>query len=171
MPRLIPRLLFLPLFLSLLAGCSSYQLGSMLPPDLESVYMTTVVNTTGEPLLENEVTTAILSTLQRDGSLTLAAKADADAEMFVRITQYNLIPLSFARDNRSQPDQYRLELRAEVELVESGTGKPLVRSTVTGYDEFPLSGDLTQAKRIGLPGAADDLARLVVAAVTEAWIQ
>lgn len=171
MLRTTSRLSF-PLFLLLLNGCSSYQLGTMLPPHIQTVHMSTVVNATNEPLLENEVTSAILSEIQRDGSLTLAPEESADTLMQVRITGYQLDPISYSRSNRSLPNEYRLTLRAEVELIERETGKTLVRSNrITGDNEFPLSGDLTQAKRIGLSGAARDLARFVVAAVTEAWVE
>jgi hypothetical protein len=165
--------LLLPLLVILvLSGCSSYQLGSMLPPHIQSVHMPTVVNATSEPLLENEVTSAIFSELQRDGSLSIASAETADALMYVRVTQYQLIPLSYSSGNRSLPDEYRLRLHAEVELIERETGKPLVRDNrVIGESEFPLSGDLSQAKRIGLPGAADDLANYIVAAVAEAWVE
>jgi len=134
--------------------------------------MPTAANVTNEPLLENEVTTSILSELQRDGSLSLASEATADSIMTVRITDYDLTPLSFTNDNRAEPEQYRLTLTAEVELVERETGKSLVRSgRITGEDDFPFAGDLTQAKRTGLPDAAADLARVIVATVTEAWVE
>jgi hypothetical protein len=167
-PKLFTSLVLL-LFLN---GCTAYRLGSMLPADIQTVFMPTVGNVTQEPLLENEVTTAIMAELQRDGSLTPASEAAADALMSVRITGYDLRPLSFTRDNRSQPDQYRLTLRADVELVERETGKTLVRSSnVTGENEFPFAGDITEAKRTGLPGAASDLGRVIVATVTEAWVE
>jgi len=172
MPRFLPRILFLPLLAMLAPACSSYQLGSMLPPHLQTVHMGTAVNDTGEPLIENDVTSAVLAELQRDGSLSLANPANADTLLYVRLTQYELIPVAFENFNRSLPSEYRLQLRAEVELVERETGKTLMRAdNVTGYDEFPLSGDLTQAKRIGLPGAAEDLGRSVVASVTEMWVE
>lgn len=169
---MFPKVAFLFALTLLMGACSSYKLGSMLPPGIETVHMSTVVNETGEPLIDNDITNAILSALQRDGSLAIAPAESADAQMFVRVYGYNLTPLSYSRSNRSQPDEYRLRLTAEVELVERATGKSLVRNgKVEGESEFPLTGDLTQAKRVGLPAAADDLARFVVAAVTEAWVE
>jgi len=165
--RILPLLL-----LVFLNGCSSYKLGSMLPPHIQTVFMPTVINSTSEPLLQNEVTTAIFSELQRDGSLSIESEDRADAILTVRVTRYHLTPLSYSDSNRSRPDEYRLELGAEVELVERETGNTLVRSgQVTGQDEFVLAGDLNQARRIGLPGAADDLAEKIVSTVTEAWVE
>jgi len=172
MPRMNPKFLSSLFSLFLLTGCASYRLGSMLPPDVKSVYMPTAINATTEPLLANDVTSAVFAELQRDGSLSPESEDQADTVLTVRITNYDLTPLSFTRDNRSEPDQYRLTLAAEVELVVRETGKTLVRSgRITGQDTFPLSGDITQAKRIGLPDAADDLARVIVATITEAWVE
>jgi hypothetical protein len=169
---MLQRFAFLFALTTCFCGCAAYKLGSMLPDQIQTVHMSTVTNATGEPLIENEITNSILSQLQRDGSLTLTSEDRADALMYVRVYGYALSPLSYSRSNRSLPDEYRLTLTASVELVERSTGKSLVRSErVTGESEFPLSGDLTQAKRVGLPAAADDLARFVVAAVTEAWVE
>ena len=54
------------------AGCVNYRLGSMLPPDVATVYMPTCVNKTSEPLIEQDVTREILSEIQMDGSLRVA---------------------------------------------------------------------------------------------------
>jgi outer membrane lipopolysaccharide assembly protein LptE/RlpB len=170
--RHLQFLLLLPLLGSLLlqTGCQNYQLGSQLPPDIKSVYVPTVRNQTDEPLLENEVTQAILNELQRDGSLSIESEETADAILYVNITSYEIKALSFDNENRARPDEYRLILGASVEMVRSSNGQILSRNgSLRGREDFPLSGDLTTAKRNGLPGAADDLARFVVSAITEAW--
>lgn len=167
--KFISLLSFLGLTL-LLSSCQGYKLGSQLPEDISSVYVPTVRNQTNEPLLENEVTQAILNEIQRDGSLSIQSEEDADALLYVTITDYRIDPLSFESENRSRPDEYRLILTARVEMVRRDNGKILARnSSISGRDDFPLTGDLTSAKRNGLPGAAEDLARFVVAAITEAW--
>jgi hypothetical protein len=154
----------------LLSGCQGYKLGSQLPEDIASVYVPTIRNQTNEPLLENEITQAILNELQRDGSLSIQSEEAADAILYVTLTDYRIEALSFGNDNRALPDEYRLVLQARVEMVRRDNGKILARnSSVRGRDSFPLNGDLTTAKRNGLPGAAEDLARYVVSAITEAW--
>jgi len=166
------RFLFLLPFLGLLLlnGCTGYQLGSQLPSDIQSVYVPTVINQTSEPLLENEVTRAILGQLQRDGSLSITSEKDADAILYVTLTSYNVFPLAFSRENRSLPNEYRLTLGASAELIRQDNGKVLARDgDLIGRDDFGLSGDFTSAKELGLPGVAEDLARYIVAAITEAW--
>ena len=67
------RTLAAALLLLLSAGCANYRLGSMLPADLKTVYVPTRKNETAEPLIEQDVTRAILSQIQMDGSLRVAA--------------------------------------------------------------------------------------------------
>lgn len=166
--RICSLLLFTALLIT--GGCANYQLGSQLPKDIQTVFVPTVRNQTDEPLLENEATKAILEQIQRDGSLRIVSEAEADAILYVTLTSYKLEPLAYSDDNRVRPDEYRLRLGARAEMVRQDNGKPLVRnSSLQGRNDFPLTGDLTTGKQNGLPGAAEDLARYIVAAVTEAW--
>lgn len=157
-------------FALLSTGCVGYRLGSMLPEDVESVHVPIAKNLTGEPLLNDDLTRAVLAEIQRDGSLRIEQESKADAVLYVNITHYELEPLSYAQDNRVRPNEYRLLLRAKVEMVRREGGQTLVRSdTLEGRSTFPLNDDLTAGKRRGLPDAADDLARKIVSAVSEAW--
>ena len=52
----------------LLTGCTGYRLGSMLPPEIKTVYVPTFANQTTEPLLEMEATDAVIVEFQQDGS-------------------------------------------------------------------------------------------------------
>lgn len=170
--RLSQFFLMMPLLALLLLqnGCTGYRLGSQLPKDIRSVYVPTVRNNTEEPLLENEMTRAILSQIQRDGSLKIATKENADAILYVTLDYYTINPLAYDGNNRSRPNEYRLILGARIEMVRNDNGKVLTRnSSLRGRNDFPLTGDLTSAKQNGLPGAAEDLARYIVAAITEAW--
>lgn len=163
----------LPLISLLLlqGGCVGYQLGSMLPADIQSVYVPTAQNQTGEPLLENDVSSSVLSAIQRDGSLKIEVEDQADAILYVVITDFTLEPLAFDRSNRDRPNEYRLQLQARVEMVRRSTGEVLVRrDRLQGRTNFNLAGDLTSGKQQGLPEAADDLARRIVAEITEAWV-
>lgn len=164
------RFFFLTALLGL-TGCAGYRLGSQLPQDIQTVHVFIANNTTDEPLLETEVTQAVLRQLQRDGSLRLAAEDLADAHMSLDVTGFRLEPLSFDRQNRALPDEYRLVIEAHTSLVRVRDGAVLVRSgTQRGISTFPFQEDLTVSRRTATPRAADDLAARLVASVTEAWI-
>jgi len=162
-------LLLIPLF-ALLTGCTGYRLGSMLPRDVQSAHVNIARNLTEEPNLETDVTTAVLAQLQRDGSLRVTNAASADAELYIDISAFRLEPLAFDADNRARPNEFRMILEGRVELIRRRDGATLVRSaTLTGRSTFDFTGDLTSAKRTARPAAAEDLARHLVSAVTEAW--
>ncbi len=158
------------LTLLLLNGCSGYRLGSMLPANIKSVFVRIATNSTAEPDLETEVTQAVLAQLQTDGSLRVVGEAEADSLLSIDIREFHLEPLRYDADNRVRPNEFRMVLRANIELTRASDATVLVRSAgAEGKNTFELSGDLTNSKRIALPGAAQDLARSIVSAVTEAW--
>ncbi len=165
--RLLAPLLLLPLLYS---GCAGYRLGSMLPRDIRSVHVPIPRNLTEEPRLETELSNAVLAQLQRDGSLAITDGTTADATLHIEVTRLTLEPLSRDADNRARPNEYRILLDAQVELIRKRDGAALVRSgTLQGRSTFEFAGDLSSARRAALPAASEDLARHIVSAVTEAW--
>lgn len=156
---------------ALLPGCASYRLGSMLPPEIKTVYIPTFVNETSEPFIETDVTRATMEALQLDGSLRIARSADdADAVLTVKLTGYDLNPLTYEKVRRTAANEYRLVLTAQVVLASTKGGKVLAEDPlVQGESTFDIAGDFTTSKATGLPVAARDLGRRIVAAVVEAW--
>ncbi len=154
----------------MLTGCVGYRLGSMLPPDINSVYVPTVVNRTGEPLLEDEVTRAVITQIQRDGSLRIAGAEDADAVLNVTIKDFTLNPIAYDRHVSSRADEYRMILTASIIFSRRSDGKVLVEAPrLSGESTFIFSSDLSQAKRDALPEAARDLAHDIVERIVEMW--
>lgn len=153
----------------LAAGCLGYRLGTTLPPDIRTVYVPACVNETAEPLLEMETTHALLSALRRDGALRVTGATAADAILGVRLVQFRLDPLRYERGSRRTVSEYRLELRARIELTRAATGETLLERTVKGETAFALAADLASDKRAALPAAARDLARNIVESVVEYW--
>lgn len=154
-------------------GCSSmgYELGSMLPPEIQTVFIPTVQNNTEEPQIESETTRAIIDAFARDGSLRLAGQSEADSVLYVTLTSYQIVPLAFRRDTRTAAEEYRIYLTASMMLLRNDGSEEVIAQSpaLRGNWTFEMIGDLTTSKRIGLPDAAADLARHVVAQVVEYW--
>ncbi|MCC5846231.1 MAG: hypothetical protein JJU05_18440 [Verrucomicrobia bacterium] len=164
-------LVLLPLLLLLASGCVGYRVGSQLPGDIQTIFVHVPQNNTEEALLENDVANAFLAQLQRDGSLRITTEDQADAIAFIEITGFRTEALAFNPANRSQATEYRLHIDADITLTRAN-GNILVQSgTLSGREVFILAGDLTSSRRTALRPAADDLARRLVAAITEAWVQ
>lgn len=155
-----------------LPGCVGYRLGSMLPPDVQTVYVPTFVNRTSELLVEVETTQAVLEELQLDGSLRVVPNEDeADSVLDVTVYGFDLTPIEFDRGRqRTRAEAYRLTLTAAMTLKRPGTGEIIAQyPVVRGDADFELLGDLTSSKRRALPDAAEDLAHDIVESMVEVW--
>jgi len=153
-------------------GCSSmgYKLGSMLPPEIQTVFVPTVENESTQPLIEAATTQAIIQEFQRDGSLEVASEQNADSILRVVITDYRIVPIAFERDRATATEEYRIFITASFVATRTDDGSVLAESTwVQGDATTELIGDLTAAKEEGLPVAARDLARGIVATIVEYW--
>ncbi len=159
------------LVLPLLTGCAGYQLGSMLPGDVNNVYVPTFVNKTEQLDVEVETTQATLEELQLDGSLRVVDEDDADAILLVTVFKYDLTPISYDRGRqRTLANEFRLTLTASVILKRRITDEIVVEDPVVkGDTTIELVGDLTSAKREALPRASTALAKEIVARIVEYW--
>ncbi len=166
-PLALPCLLVLILATT---GCAGYRLGSMLPPDIRTVFVPTFENDTEEPLLEVEATRRVINAIQRDGSLRIAPRAEADSELFVTLTHFDMHALAFDRDRRAAAEEYRMYITASIRLERLGTREVIAENPrVRGETTFELIGDLTSAKLTAFPDAADDLAQQIISALVETW--
>ena len=155
-----------------IAGCTQlgYNLGSMLPPGIKTMYVPVFVNSTDEPLLEVEVTRAAQEAIQVDGSLKIANEAEADAVLSANIIEYKIVPIAFREDKATAADEYRIYLTAAFVMTQKTTGEVLAQSSrVLGESTFLVEGDLTSSKKLALPEAADDLAHDIVEQIVEHW--
>ena len=164
------RTLAAALLLLLTAGCANYRLGSMLPDDLQTVYIPTCKNETAEPLIEQDVTRAILAQIQMDGSLRVASADDADTVLEITLTKFWLDPVAYEAGKSSTANQYRMSIKATFVLRRRADNSVVVDSpSVTGWYDFDFAGDMTSSKNIALRPAAEDLGRRIVSQIVQYW--
>lgn len=155
---------------TLLTGCAGYRLGSMLPPDIRTVYVPTFINKTSEPRAEIEATQRFLEQLQVDGSLRVTSEETADSILFVTLTDYELEPISYTEDRETRANEYRAILTASVVLKKQSTDEVIVSAgSVKGETTFDFLGDIASSKRNAMPDAAQDLAHDLVETIVEQW--
>ena len=164
------RTLAAALLLLLTAGCANYRLGSMLPDDLQTVYIPTCKNETAEPLIEQDVTRAILAQIQMDGCLRVASADDADTVLEITLTKFWLDPVAYEAGKSSTANQYRMSIKASFVLRRRADNSVVVDSpSVTGWYDFDFAGDMTSSKNIALRPAAEDLGRRIVSQIVQYW--
>ena len=156
--------------LLLASGCASYQLGSMLPADIKTVHMPTCKNQTTEPFIEQDVTRAILSQIQMDGSLRLASADSADTILEVTLTRFWLDPVSYESGASSTVNQYRMNVSASFVLRRRADNSVVDESPgIYGSYEFEFAGDMTSSKNIALRPTAEDLGRRILNHIVQYW--
>ena len=152
------------------AGCANYRLGSMLPADIRTVHVPTCENQTTEPLIEQDVTAAILSQIQMDGSLRVAPADAADTILDITLVRFWLNPVAYAKGESSTANQYRMNIRASFVLRRRTDNSVLVESPgITGWYDFDFAGDLTSSKAVALRPAAEDLGRRILNRIVQYW--
>jgi len=155
----------------MVAGCAAlgYRVGSSLPPGINVVHVPTLVNRTSEPQLELSTTQAVISELQRDGTLSVGDTEKADVILIVVLENFVMEPLRYESDSATATSEYRMTIRAALELKSRRDGRVLAANKVKGETDFTPTGDLSSAKRDALPQAATDLAHQIVKSVVEFW--
>jgi outer membrane lipopolysaccharide assembly protein LptE/RlpB len=151
-------------------GCSGYKLGNTLPPGVTSITIPVFINDTKEPNLETIVTAATIQEFQKDGSMKVVQKSQANSLLEVRIKKSALEPVRYRRDKAVTANEYRLTLTADVILRKLPGNEVMVNTTgVIGFTTFPVLSDLPSARRAALPKAAADLGQRIVKCVIEYW--
>lgn len=161
-------LLALPVLL-LASGCAGYRLGPVngMAAGARSVEINPIVNQTVEPRLGEEVTAGLRRQLQRDGTYRLATHGEGDIQVSGVVNRYLRVEISLSPKDTLTVQDYRLEIRAQVTAVERGTGKVLLNQPVSGFTLIRVTNDITSTERQALPLLANDLAKNIVALLSE----
>ena len=170
--KILAHTLCLAVLASSLLGCAGYRVGSMLPPDIETVYVPTFINKTKEPLLEVDTTAAVIEEIQKDGSLQIAKEGEADSVLDVTLINFTLDPVSYRREssNLTAARQYRMTITVSYMLRRTKDDTIASESAALSGDfVFELIGDLSSSKLRGIPGASADLAHKIVERLVETW--
>ncbi len=153
-----------------MAGCVGYKLGSNLPPGIRTVFVPLFVNETGEPGLETITTSAAIEEVQKDGSLKIAPREQANCVLEVKLRSYKLNPVRYRRDQTTTAREYRLDLTADYVLKKLPGNEVIAQGKgINGFTNFEALSDLPSARRTALPAAARDLAHRVIREITEYW--
>jgi len=100
-----PLALGLVLLAAALAGCG-YSFRGNLPEHIQTVAIPVFANKTGEPAVENFLTSAVVEAFSTNGRLRVVQREDADAILEGEVVSYSLE--SIAYDSRANVRQYRL---------------------------------------------------------------
>ena len=155
------------------ASCGYYHMGSMMHPQVKTIFIAAIRNDTREPLLTELARTQIAARFQSDNSLKLVSKEEADCILYVRLVN---ITTSMRRyrpsyeDEEYRPAEFHVNLTAEMEVIVPGRSEPLIRKrSVAGDANYQYNVDPQVGKYYGLRQACFELGGEIVEYTTEAW--
>lgn len=110
--------------LVLAVGCSPLVRQRTLPPSIRSVYVPIAINRTAEVGIDEQLTTFVQEELLADGRLDLANRGRANALVEVTIRRFRRT--SFGFDSLRFATSQRIEMEAEVVILENIPGRPRI---------------------------------------------
>lgn len=165
-------LLWMLLLLIMCGGCG-YRVGSLMHPQIKSVYVAPVVNDTLHYNGAAQLRGLLCEQFMSDGSLKVTGQSYADCELYARLVKVvfqQSATQTLISDGDAQPNQWSVTVTVEFSLILPGRGKPLVGPMVaTGSALFDASPDTEGDRRNGVYQGLNKAARNVVSQVTEAW--
>lgn len=164
-----------------LNGCG-YTTGILLPAEYKTIYVENFANKipiteeisdmhrykTYHPLLEVEVTQAIIDRFIYDGHLKVVKKQDADIILTGALVDFRREPTKYGYDDSI--DQYRMVILVDMEAVDAKSNKVMwAEKNFAGSDYYFTTGAQQKSESAAITDALKDLARRVVERTIEVW--
>src|SRR3990170_4632106 len=158
------------LLCSLLLSACGYQMagtGSHLTAGMKSLSIPVFENKTMEPIIEEELTLAVVREFLKDGRIVVVDSSKADMILKGSVVSYKETPLSF---DASQIVEYRVTVITHLILQENipisireregpvSSVKPLLEKEITSTAEYKVSSDV-MTTRISKLSALREIAR------------
>lgn len=149
-----------------LAGCG-YSTGSLVPSGYRTIAVPVFDNTTHRHDIEFELTRAVVEEIHSRTGLTVVTEADSpDLVLKGKLVDASEEVLSTSDDQRIRESTYFLT--AEIQVVDTHTGKPLVKSErVTERESFVPQ--IAENVRTAREEAGRALAERIVERLESAW--
>ena len=167
--------------LTIFAGCG-YTTGSLLPANFKNIYIENFANKipitdeisdmnrykTYRPLLEVDVTQAIIDRFIFDGHLRVSNRKDADIVITGALVDFKREPTKYGYDDNI--DQYRMAIFVDMDATDTATNKVMwTEKNFAGSDYYFTTGAQQKSEDSAITAALNDLSRRVVERTIEVW--
>jgi len=120
------------------------------------------------PMLETEVSRAVVNRFIYDGSLKVSADAAADLVLEADLVEFRRDPLRFTSNN--DVEEYRLNIVVHLRLKDGKRNALLwEEKNFTGDATYFVSGPQAKSEDTAITDAIKDIARRIVERVVEQW--
>jgi hypothetical protein len=163
------------------SGCG-YTTGSLLPAHLKTISIENFSNKipltdevserrrykTYRPLLEVDITRAVIDKFIFDGHLRVVPKDEANLILEGALIDFRREPTKYGYND--DIDQYRIAIMVSLRLIDASTGKEMwSESSFAGSYYYFTTGPQQKSEESAVTEALDDLARRVVERTIEVW--
>ena len=161
-------LLFLPLLFCTSCG---YRMGSMMHPQIKSIAIAPVKNSSREVLASVVMRKLLAERFMFDGSLKLTTMDKADCIVYCQINSVSQKAVAWDEDDEEdRPSEFNLTVNGEFTVLLPGKTVPLVKKrSVSGSCTYQFLTDPAVGKESGLTQACLQMANMIVQYTTEAW--
>ena len=137
-------------FALLLNGCGYHLMGtsSTLPKHLKTIFISVFTNSSTQPEIHRQLTSAIINSFVTDGRVKVVQKTQADMVMTGDLFYYELKTVSFNSNNFATG--YIVKLGINVEVVDKANNKPYLKQTLRTEWNYKATSDIvgTESARL-----------------------
>jgi outer membrane lipopolysaccharide assembly protein LptE/RlpB len=140
----------LMIFTLFLNGCGYHLMGtsSTLPKHLKTIFIPVFTNSSSQPEIHRQLTSAIINSFVTDGRVKVVQKTQADMVMTGDLFYYELKTVSFNSNNFATG--YIVKLGINVEVVDKANNKPYLKQTFRTEWNYKATSDIvgTESARL-----------------------
>ncbi|MBT5469025.1 MAG: LptE family protein [Nitrospina sp.] len=164
-----PGLLFF-LLCFLFSGCGYHLVGTgnTLPSHLKTIFIPVFENSSSQPEIHRELTSAILQSFITDGRLKVEKKNDADLVMAGNLSYYDTRAASFSSQDLAS--EIIIELQVEIEVTDQVKNKLFMKKTLKTQWDYKSTSEIanTESARLeALEEAYKDLGNRLVSLIID----
>ena len=133
-------------FCLLFSSCGYHLVGTgnTLPKHLKSISIPVFDNSSSQPEIHRELTSAILQSFITDGRLKVAKKSDADLVMVGALTYYDLRTASFSSQDLAS--DIIIEFEVEIEVTDQVKNKLFLKKKLKTQWDYKSTSDIANTE-------------------------
>ncbi len=163
---------FFVVFFFCLSSCGYHIAGrgGHIPSGIKTIAIPVFENKTMEPIVEEELTPAVIKGFIKDRRIEVTDKSQADFMLHGSVTFYKEFPLSF--DQNQNVLEYRITVTTHLRLLQQSTNHILWERDLTTNAEYRVSSDVMStrtSKFLAIKEIAQNLSEEVTDRVLRGW--
>ena len=143
-------------FVLLFSGCGYYSLKGSMPANINSIFISPIVNDTSEFLLSEMLGEDFTLALIKENIIKIKSKDNADSQLDIKITRINDIPSSISGQNSQVElvEEWKLTIYLNILWYDLDDGDEIINKNITSSGYYGTGQDIGND---GIDNDADNL--------------